>query len=129
VVSLTADAVEALHEERQAQGEAKLAAGRKWRETIPGLCFTTALGAPRCNSALTHRLQTALAAAGLPRLRWHDLRGAHGSLLLASGTDISVLSRRLGHSSVALTSRYYGGIASSLDRASADRLERDLSRS
>jgi integrase len=129
VVSLTADAVEALREEQQVQREAKLAAGRRWKEPIPGLCFTTDRGAPRCATALTHRLQTALAAAGLSRLRWHDLRGAHGSLLLAGGADISVVSHRLGHSSVSLTSRYYGGIASSLDRASADRLERDLSRS
>jgi integrase len=128
VVSLTADALEALRDEQQAQRQARLAAGRRWREVIPGLVFTTDRGAPRNNSALTHRLQTALAGAALPPLRWHDLRGAHGSLLLAEGTDISVVSRRLGHSSVALTSRFYGGVASSLDRASADRLERDLSR-
>ena len=128
VVNLTADAVEALREEQQVQRKARLAAGRRWHETIPGLVFTTDRGVPRCATALTHRLQASLAAAALPRLRWHDLRGAHGSLLLAGGADISVVSHRLGHSSVSLTSKYYGGVASSLDRASADRLERDLSR-
>jgi integrase len=127
VVNLTGTALEALQAERHSQREARLVAGRRWREPIDGLVFTTATGAPRCGSSVTHSLQAALAVAGLPRLRWHDLRAAHGALLLAEGVDISVVSRRLGHSSVSLTSRFYGGVSDALDRATADRLERDLS--
>jgi integrase len=115
--------LQALSEERQAQREAKLAAGRRWREVIPDLCFTTATGAPRNGNALTHSFQDALAAAGLARLTWHDLRAAHGALLLQSGTDISVVSRQLGHGSVGVTARHYGGVADSLGREAADRLE------
>ncbi len=127
-VALPAAALEALTEERRWQGEARLAAGGRWHEPIRGLVFTTSTGAPRNGTALTHMLQAELERAGLPRLRWHDLRAAHGSLLLAGGTDISVVSRRLGHSSVSLTSRHYGGVADALQHAAADRLGQLLQR-
>jgi integrase len=123
VVPVGEHVLEALSQERQAQREAKLAPGRRWREAIPDLCFTTATGAPRNGNALTHSFQDALAAAGLPRLTWHDLRAVHGALLLQSGTDISVVSRQLGHGSVGVTARHYGGVADSLGREAADRLE------
>lgn len=121
-VALTDSALEALREERRDQAAAQLAAGSRWHQLIPDLCFTTAAGHPRNGTSLTHLFQGALHRAGLPQLRWHDLRAAHGALLLAGGTDISVVSRTLGHSSVALTSRHYGGVADSLQQDAADRL-------
>ena len=48
--------------------------------------------------------------------------------MLAEGADISVVSRKLGHSSVSLTARHYGGVADSLQRAAADRLGLALQR-
>lgn len=126
VVALPAAALTALSAERQAQLEAQLAAGRRWHEPIPGLVFTTTTGAPRNGSSLTHLFQVGLQRAGLPKLPWKGLRAAHGALMLASGADISVVSRKLGHSSVALTSRHYGGVADALQRDAADRLGRLL---
>lgn len=126
VVALTEAAVTAIEEERAVQETAKLSAGRSWHEPIPGLIWTTAAGSPIGGTNLTRAFQRQCVAAGLPRLRWHDLRAAHGAFLLASGTDISVASRRLGYSSVALTSRYYGGVAEQIQRGAADRLERLL---
>lgn len=41
--------------------------------------------------------------AGLPRIRFHDLRHTHASLLLASGTPVKVVTERLGHSHPAFT--------------------------
>ncbi|MHB1523014.1 MAG: tyrosine-type recombinase/integrase [Candidatus Dormibacteria bacterium] len=128
VVALPDLALEALREEHQAQIEAQLAAGRRWYQPIPDLVFTTALGAPRNGTSVIHLFQDALQRASLARLRWHDLRAAHGALLLASGTDISVVSRALGHSSVSLTSRHYGGVAEALQQDAAERLGRMLRR-
>lgn len=90
---------------------------------IAELCFTTSTGQPRKGTAINHQFERALTTAGLPVIRWHDLRAAHGSLLLSAGVDISVVSRKLGHSSVALTSRHYGGVAEQLQQDAADRLE------
>jgi integrase len=121
-------ALAALREEHQAPIEAQLAAGRRWHQPIPDLVFTTAAGQPRNGTSVIHLFQDALQRAGLPRLRWHDLRASHGALLLAGGADISVVGRTLGHSSVALTSRHYGGVVDALQLDAADRLGRLLQR-
>jgi len=117
--------IAALREERQAQLEARLAAGRRWRQApeLVDLCFTTQRGAPRNGSSITHAWQDALAAAGQPRLRWHDLRAAHGALLLQGGVEVLVISKQLGHSHMNVTARYYTGVAEELGRDAADRLE------
>lgn len=45
--------------------------------------------------------------AGLGRVRFHDLRHTHASLLLRRGVPVEVVSRHLGHTNVAFTlSRY-----------------------
>lgn len=43
----------------------------------------------------------------LPELTFHDLRHCHASLLLAGGADISIVSKLLGHSSIAVTADIY----------------------
>ncbi|MGH7642841.1 MAG: tyrosine-type recombinase/integrase [Candidatus Dormibacteria bacterium] len=126
VVALPPQAVAALSEERAAQAEVRLAAGKSWRPGFGELVFSGPAGEPLVGPTVSQRFQRHLRTAGLPHLRFHDLRAAHGALLLASGTDISVVSRRLGHSSVALTSRHYGGVAEALQRDAADRLGRLL---
>lgn len=125
-VPLTPAAVAALREEGQAQRLAQLAAGRRWRPPIADLVYTTRFGQPRHGAAVTHSFQGALTAAGLPVMRWHDLRGGYAGLLLAGGTDLGAVSALLGHSSVALTAATYAGVAPSLKRAAVDRLARLL---
>lgn len=49
----------------------------------------------------------ALATAGLNfNVRFHDLRHAHASWLLAGGADLQVVKERMGHSSITTTEKY-----------------------
>ena len=57
-------------------------------------------------SALRRRYRKAQAAAGLTRLRWHDLRHTYGSLLAAAGVDLVKIKSAMGHSNIATTERY-----------------------
>lgn len=125
-IPLTPAAAEALDKERRAQLEARVAAGRRWREPIPGLVFTTGTGQPRSGTAITHSYQEALTKAGLPVIRWHHLRHAFAGLLLTSGADLATVSHLLGHSSVSLTASTYAGIAPSLRADAVERLGRLL---
>ena len=51
--------------------------------------------------------QPALERAGLTfEVRFHDLRHAHASWLLAGGADIQVVKERMGHSSITTTQKY-----------------------
>jgi integrase len=45
-------------------------------------------------------------AAGLPHVRWHDLRHSFASLLANEGVDLYVIGKLLGHASMQTTSRY-----------------------
>ena len=119
---LTDQALGALEEERQAQAEARDAAGSRWHEPIPNLVFTTATGAPRNPDTVTHQFKAAIRDAGLPDMHLHVLRKGFGGLMLASGVDLATVSALLGHSSVGLTASTYAGVMPTLKRDAADRL-------
>jgi integrase len=56
-------------------------------------------------------LDSACKAAGIARMRVHDLRHAHASLWLMAGGSLADVQRNLGHSTPVLTSETYGHIA------------------
>jgi site-specific recombinase XerD len=68
--------------------------------------FYNALGRPLDGSALRRRYKNARDAAGLRPLRWHDLRHAFGSLLVASSVDLVSIKDAMGHSQLTTTSRH-----------------------
>ncbi len=70
--------------------------------------FVTKKGTHITKTNLTRQvLRPALRKAGLKRVRFHDLRHSHASMLLNAGASIKAVSHRLGHSSVELTLRTY----------------------
>ena len=73
-------------------------------------------------SAVQRELQKHVEEAGLPKIRVHDLRHSHASLLIEMGFDIMEISKRLGHSSVKMTWDVYAHLYPNKDMALADRL-------
>lgn len=61
--------------------------------------------------------------AGLPRIRFHDLRHTHATLLLTMNTNVKVVSERLGHSSVGITLDTYSHVLRSVANEVAENLE------
>lgn len=57
----------------------------------------------------------ATAAAGLEGLRIHDLRHTHASFLISDGIALTGIQRRLGHSSITVTSDMYGHLQPVVD--------------
>lgn len=84
-----------------------------------GYVFTNALGEPLRPDYITKRFDTLVARSGLPRIRFHGLRHLHASLMLASGVELSVVSKRLGHSTLAVTSDLYGHLLDETNRRAA----------
>ncbi len=68
-------------------------------------------------SEVTRRFQALLAAAGLPRMRFHDLRHGAASLLLAQGVHPRVIMEMLGHSTITLTTTTYSHTSSQTSSA------------
>lgn len=58
-------------------------------------------------------------ANGLPRIKWHDLRHTHATLLLFQGVNIKVISERLGHSNIGTTMNTYTHVTKELDQSAS----------
>lgn len=71
----------------------------------------------------TRRFKALVASAGLPDQRFHDLRHACASLLLAQGVAPRVVMETLGHSQISLTLNTYSHVIPALGRDAADRME------
>ena len=57
----------------------------------------------------------------LRRVRLHDLRHGQASLMLAAGVPLAVVSKRLGHSTITITSDTYSHLLEGVGRAAARR--------
>ena len=94
-----------------------------------GLVFCSRTGTPLLPRNVIRRFKAALARAGLPTtVRFHDLRHAHATTLLAAGVHPKVASERLGHSSVMLTLDTYSHAVEGLDEDAAEKLQQELER-
>jgi len=58
--------------------------------------------------------------ASLPRVRFHDLRHTHASLLVMAGVPIKVVSERLGHAHPAFTMHTYQHLLPGMSSAAAE---------
>jgi len=72
--------------------------------------FTQESGAPYCPRQVQKAFKRILTLAGLPIMRFHDLRHTAASHILANGIDLLTVSRRLGHSKASTTLDYYAHI-------------------
>lgn len=64
-------------------------------------------GKPLNPTTLTAAIYRIEEKAGLPKVSLHDLRHTFASMLNASGVDIAMISRELGHSNIAITLNTY----------------------
>ena len=55
---------------------------------------------------LTYKMKTGCVAAGVKRIRIHDLRHSHISLLISLGFTAVDIAKRVGHESITITLRY-----------------------
>jgi integrase len=120
-ISLPAVVIDALRAHRDRQLAEKSLAGDHWTDL--GLVFTTPLGRPLDGSTVTHAFQRHLERAGLPRQRFHDLRHACASLLLAQGVNPRVVMEVLGHSQITLTLDTYSHVLPTLQADAAARMD------
>ena len=126
VVALPLIVLVALRVHGTRQREDRLLAGSRWHDDPRGLVFTTTIGTPMDGIAVTRRFQVLLAGAGLPRQRFHDLRHACASLLLAQGVAPRVVMETLGHSQISLTLNTYSHVIPALGREAANRMDEML---
>lgn len=106
---------------------AALEAHRRRRPAAPhptAFVFADAKGGPIRKQNLVRRsFRPLLGRAGLPRIRFHDLRHTAATLLLAEGVHPKIVAERLGHSSVTITLDTYSHVLKGMQREAASKLD------
>lgn len=92
--------------------------GRRWNDR--DLVFPNRDGTVRNPQGGSHAFDRAVARHGLRRIRFHDLRHTHATLLLKAGVNPKVVSERLGHSSVAFTLDTYAHVMPGMQPEAAE---------
>jgi integrase len=101
-IRLTPRAIEALETHLQCQLREIGILGDRYADR--GLLFTTGTGGPINPSNLRQKsFARLLQEAGLPHIRFHDLRHTCAMLLLAQGTHPKYVQELLGHATIAIT--------------------------
>ena len=114
----------ALRKHRTRQLQERLVAGQRWNDY--GLVFTTEAGAPLDGCNVNRTFKAILQRAGLPAIRYHDLRHTAATLLLAQGVDPRTIMETLGHSQISLTLNTYAHVVPVLQREAAAKMDEIL---
>lgn len=120
VVALDDNTMQVLRQHRAKQAEEQLAWGPGY--TTSGLIFTREDGSCCIPSSVSRRWLTLQEGLDLPRLRLHDARHTHATLALEAGVPLTVVSERLGHSTITLTANTYGHVRPAVAREAADKV-------
>jgi len=88
------------------------------------LVFCTTDGQPlHAENMVRREFLPALSRAGLPRIRFHDLRHTYTTLLIAQGENVKVIQSQLGHASIQTTLDRYGHLLPETRRLVGERLD------
>ncbi|MGZ3626551.1 MAG: site-specific integrase [Ktedonobacteraceae bacterium] len=115
-IALSPYVVGVLKEHRVRQLEMRLQAGSKWTEN--DLVFCNVLHPAR----LYLMFQRVLEEAGVPHIRFHDLRHSAATILLSMGVHVKVVQEMLGHSRISMTLDTYSHVLPGMQEAAVEKL-------
>jgi integrase len=121
-IRVTSGAVEALRRHLKRQEAEGAARGHEWNAR--DLVFCTRRGTPiRRDNLHDKHWKPLLMRAGLPDIRFHDLRHTCATLLLTKGVHPKIVSEMLGHSSIAITLDTYSHVIPGMQEIAASAME------
>jgi integrase len=118
-IQLDADVMGVLQQHREAQEFERRSWGSAYRDQR--LAFCQPDGTSHHPDTITSEFERLARRSGLKRIRFHDMRHTHATLLLEAGVDITVVSKRLGHASVKTTADLYAHVTERLQTAAAEK--------
>jgi integrase len=122
-IQLGEGTLQVLRIHREHQQLQKAVVGQRWHEN--DLIFPSSVGTPMDPSNLRLDFNRLIEKAGIPKVRFHDLRHSCASLMLNRGIPVIVVSKILGHSKPSITLDLYGHLYSEM-QGEASRLMDEL---
>jgi integrase len=108
-VRLTTYSLDAVREHRERQLNERRSLDGLWRDH--GLVFPSRVGTPLNPENLVERsFKPLLERAGLPSIRFHDLRHTCATLLLSKGVNPKIVQEMLGHANISVTLDTYSHV-------------------
>ena len=89
--------------------------------------FPSPTGGPISPDSVLHMLHRVLNRAGLPKVRFHDLRHTFATLALQNGVDVKTVSGMLGHYSAGFTLDIYAHVTTTAQKQAANTMDSVLS--
>lgn len=120
-VTLPGFALAELRRWQREQAEALLRIGV--RATGETLVCARQDGEPKAPESVTKEFTLLIAKAGVPRVRFHDLRHSHATQLLAAGVHPKIVQERLGHSTITVTMDLYSHVTETIQADAVARLD------
>lgn len=120
-VVIASFALDALREHRWRQLDAVKKAGPLWQHH--DYVFCTSIGTHiNPTTDMLEPLNELLEKAGLPHIRFHDLRHSAASLLMSQGVHPKVVQELLGHSTIGMTMDVYSHVLPSMQQDAISKL-------
>lgn len=120
-IRLTQKAAQSLRDHRKRQLEERMERGELWEDH--GLVFPSEVGTPMGARNLQRAFKIRLKRAGLPEVRFHDLRHTCATLLLRQGVNPKFVQELLGHRDIALTLNVYSHVLPDMGDAAAGAMD------
>jgi len=121
LVVLGSGTIEVLRAHWKRQQQERQFVGDRWREN--DLMFPTTIGTPGDKYNLLKVFKAFLQKAGLPDIRFHDLRHTAATLMLQQGVNPKIVQERLGHSDISLTLNTYSHVLPSMQEEAAEKID------
>ena len=85
------------------------------------MVFCDSDGNPLDPDQLSNKFKKLAPEAGVGKLKFHDLRHTHASLMLSENVNLKVTSERLGHGSIAITADLFSHVQPTVQEEAAQR--------
>lgn len=127
-IAITQSDVDMLHKHSLTQGKHRMRLGGLEKDgglyKDSGLVFCGEDGSPTHPDTISKWFPRFMVENDLPRLRFHDLRHTHVTLLIKAGVDIKTVSERVGHASAMMTLDRYAHVLPDQQEAAASKLDK-----
>ena len=117
-------ALVALKKHRESQLEVRMKAGEYWQEH--DYVFCTLSGRHLLPNHVVVEFKKLLTRAGLPNIRFHDLRHSAATLLLSLGIHPKVVQEVLGHTQISITMDVYSHVLPGMQQDAMRQLDAAL---